>query len=215
MKSLLQEMKMNIDRLMSTIMDRRMSYFNPSTGGSSSVTSTYSCNIKNTLKDYYGKKCFFCGVIESTDTSITKAHLIAINDKTDFKFFRKPKYKTDFKRGSVKNYIFLCGNKGISGTCHDEFDNYLIAIVHNVIESSYNLFCFRKEFKKYKELHNKEVFFHEKHVPYHRVMCWRTIYSLNNQASFIEKTQFDNINSMVLLSEKVFYITTIVFSFNS
>ena len=61
------------------------------------------------------------------------------------------------------------------GTCHNEFDKYLIGVIPIPLGLEGNqctLLCLRPGFAKYEQLNNKIISVQEPH-PYRRILAWR------------------------------------------
>jgi len=135
--------------------------------GSKGSHSTASRQIKQS----YGGKCLFCG----SNAGVTLAHLVAGNSDVNYSVFGKPTYIDDLDVRSVRNFIPLCGTHGMDGSCHNEFDNYLIGVVPIPLGEGPNncrLICMRPAFAKYEELNDKIIEVIEPH-PYRRLLAWR------------------------------------------
>ena len=129
--------------------------------------STASRQIKNT----YGPICLFCG----SNEGVTLAHLVAGNAYVDYSSFGIPTYREDLDVKSARNFIPLCGTLGMEGSCHNEFDQYLITVVHNPFGEAgnqYKIQCLRPDFAKYVELNHKIIVVKEPY-PYRRLLAWR------------------------------------------
>ena len=157
------------------VQDPRLSFFSMAMPGSKGSHSTASKQIKKT----YGLKCLFCG----SDEAVTLAHLVAGNADVNYSPFGKPNYRDALDVKSPRNFILLCGTFGKRGSCHNEFDNYLIGMVPVPLAvplavpleegaSHCTLICLRPTFEKYEELNNKIITVLEPH-PYRRLLAWR------------------------------------------
>lgn len=120
---------------------------------------------------YYGRVCLFCG----ETNNITKAHLVAGNSAVDYSSYGvRNGYRDELDIKSARNFIPLCGTKGIVGTCHDAFDRYLLTMIFDPLKKLYRVFCFDSSFAKYTVVNNKELIVPEKCRPYTRLLTWRT-----------------------------------------
>jgi hypothetical protein len=145
--------------------DSRLSYFSDGIDGSSGKHSKASAYITMV----YGKKCYFCGETKG----ISSAHLVAAVKDCKFEGFgRQNGYIDELDVKSPRNFIPLCGSKGVRGTCHDEFDNYNIALFFNPLKSKYVIHCLDRSFKD-GVLHEKELDIPGDLPPYRRVLAWR------------------------------------------
>ena len=159
--------KTQLNTQLSLSRDPRLFYFSTVMPGSKGSHSTVSRQIKS----LYGPQCMFCG----SNEGVTLAHLVAGNPAVDYSPFGPPKYRPDFDYRSVRNFILLCGTRGEEGTCHNEFDNYLIGMVPEPLGEGGNrctLLCLRHDFAKYEELNNKSILVRDPH-PYRRLLAWR------------------------------------------
>ena len=171
--------KLNAQRRL--VPDPRLSYFSLRYF---SVTMPHSTASKQIAKSY-GQKCLFCG----STAGVTVAHLVAGNADVNYSVFGKPTYIDDLDVKSVRNFIPLCGAIGMEGSCHNEFDNYLIGMVPIPLGEGSNqctLICLRPSFAKYKELNNKIISVLEPH-PYRRLLAWR------NRKCLLEHGQYCSV----------------------
>ena len=149
------------------VQDHRLSFFSVAMPGSKGSHSTAQKQITKS----YGTTCLFCG----SNAGVTLAHLVAGNRDVNYKVFGKPTYIDDLDVKSARNFIPLCGTHGMEGSCHNEFDNYLIGVVPNPLGEVSNqckLICMRPSFAKYEELNDKIIVVMEPH-PYRRLLAWR------------------------------------------
>ena len=149
------------------IQDPRLSYFSRAMPKSKGSHSTARKQIKNT----YGQICLFCG----SNVAVTLAHLVAGNEDVDYSAFGIPTYRDNLNFNSARNFIPLCGTLGMDGTCHNEFDQYLITVVHNPFGEAgnqYKLQCLRPGFAKY-EILNQKIISVKEPYPYRRLLAWR------------------------------------------
>jgi hypothetical protein len=164
----LKDTRTELNAQLSLVQDPRLSYFSAAMSGSRG--SRHSAASKQ-IKEAYGRVCLFCG----SNEGVTLAHLVAGNPVVNYGVFGPPKYVDPFDYRSARNFIFLCGTSGQKGTCHNEYDSYLIGMVPLPLGGGANqcqLICLRPDFEKYKELNNKTILMREPH-PYRRILTWR------------------------------------------
>jgi hypothetical protein len=146
--------------------DERISFFNkamPKSSGKHSIASA-------TLDAFYGHRCLFCD--ETND--VTKAHIVAGNNDVNYSVFCKPHYRDDLDVKSPRNFIPLCGTDGKAGTCHNEFDKYLMTLLYNPLLGTFEVRCLRDSFPKYEFCHGRVVNVDSNNPPYRRLLAWRT-----------------------------------------
>ena len=136
----------------------------PGSSGKHSLASKY-------IDTKYGKKCLFCG---EEDNVVTKAHIVAGNQSVDYSAFSKPAYKDNLDVKSPRNFLPLCGMEGVEGSCHNEFDKYLMTLIYNPIERIFVVRCLRNSFPKYHICNEKIVNVDAANPPYRRLLAWRT-----------------------------------------
>ena len=166
---LLEELAAKVKRLEergSIIQDERLSLFSKAMGRSSGKHSVASRFIDET----YGHRCLFCG--ETND--VTKAHIVAANKNADYSVFCKPLYRDDLDVKSPRNFIPLCGTDGKEGTCHNEFDKYLMTLIYNPFEGKFAVRCLRESFPKFQLCDGRVVHVDANLPPYRRLLAWRT-----------------------------------------
>lgn len=151
------------------------------------------------IDETYGKTCIFCG--ESTG-NVTKAHLIAGNKMIDYTPFGIPTYKDDLDVKSARNFLPLCGTEGQEGTCHNEFDKFLMSLLYDPFSGKYSIFCFNTKFSKYTQCHGKEVAVNESFPPYRRILAWRFRKCIQEQQYLIRPEDIDNLLRKCEFSEK-------------
>jgi hypothetical protein len=144
--------------------DPRMFYFSRLMKASSGKHSVAS----KELGRLYPKACVVCGEV----VNVTLAHIVAGNNATDYKPFSTPKYIDDLDVKSPRNFLWLCGSEGNEGTCHNEFDRYLLTLWYNPFSGKYRIFSLNKNWAKYSDRHNVELAL--PHKPYRRLLAWRT-----------------------------------------
>jgi hypothetical protein len=118
------------------------------------------------------KKCVFCG----SKKNLTLAHLITEIQTTDesakdisFDVYGPPTYKDRLDTKSSRNFLRLCGTKGMKGTCHDMFDNFRLSLMYNPFRGDYQIFSVDSGHR----LHMKRITLSEEAPPYRRLLCWR------------------------------------------
>ena len=148
--------------------DERIYFFTKGMPGSTG-TRKLSIVSKMIQKDYHGR-CLFCG----EEKNVTKAHIVAGNSNVDYSPFSKPKYRDDLDVSSPRNYIPLCGTDGMDGTCHNEFDKYLMTLLYNPFEKVFKIYCLRENFPKYEQCHLRVVNVSPTFPPYCRLLAWRS-----------------------------------------
>jgi len=148
--------------------DERLYFF--SKAMPESIGSNKNSIVSRTIqKDYHGR-CLFCG----EEMNVTKAHIVAGNNKVDYSPFSTPTYRDDLDVNSPRNFLPLCGNDGMDGTCHNEFDKFLMTLLYNPFEKVFKVYCLRKSFHKYNQCHLRVVNVSPTYPPYCRLLAWRT-----------------------------------------
>jgi hypothetical protein len=146
--------------------DDRIYFFSkamPKSSGKHSIASRI-------LDAAYGPRCLFCD--ETND--VTKAHIVAGNKDVDYSVFSKPNYIDNLDVKSPRNFIPLCGTDGKEGTCHNEFDKYLMTLLYNPLQGTFEVRCLRDSFPKYDLCHGRVVHIDLSNPPYRRLLAWRT-----------------------------------------
>jgi hypothetical protein len=206
-KTIKEEAKIMKGQL-SLFADRRLHFFSRSMSGSGksnlSPATLFKANREfKLIQDFYKGRCAFCNKAGTRARVISKAHLVASNRKENYDALGTANnYKNDLNLYSGRNYLPLCGSLGVQGSCHNEFDNYLITILHNSFDGTYKLHCFNPKFVEYGRLHQKVILFHDIYPPYHRLLTWRTIKCLNEHGHLIPEAEKRDIFTCVSLSEK-------------
>ena len=164
--------------------DERITFFGtrmlPSSGGHSKASKK--------LKGYYKKTCLFCG---NTEPDVTSAHIVAGNKQKSYSQFGRPKYKSNLQIKSARNFIPLCGTLGMEGTCHDNFDRYLMTLIYNPLQQEYTVYCLGSQH----QLHGKKVELHPDHKPYTRLLSWRLKACIRQHPELVK----DDIRDMYIL----------------
>lgn len=188
------EAKVDTLELRTTIMqDERLSFFSKAMPGSIGRHSEASRIINNT----YGRRCLFCD--ETNDVS--NAHIVAGNTDVNYSAFCKPKYKDNLEVKSARNFLPLCGAEGKDGTCHNEFDKYLMTLLYQPFEGVYRVYCLRKTFPKYSICHDRVVNVDMTIPPYCRLLAWRTRKCIMEHQSLIPR-DVDNLIRLSNFSER-------------
>ncbi len=152
-------------------LDERMSFFSglmPSSSGRHSVASKF-------IDETYHNTCLFCS---STD-GVTKAHIVASNRKKDYSAFgTKNQYVNELDTKSPRNFLPLCGTKGMTGTCHDFFDKYVLALLYHPFDKYFFLYSLDPTLKdSYGNFfHMRRIAINESCPPYRRLLAWRARY---------------------------------------
>jgi hypothetical protein len=162
----IMQMKTQIEQLQISVRassDPRMFLFSPATiskNGNHSVASEYHKRMF--------KGCVFCGKEEN----VSMAHLVSEVLESDgiyLAMFNKPNYNTNLDVKSPRNFIRLCGSKGVNGSCHDAFDYYRLSLMYDPAEGNYIIFSV----DKLSSLHLKRIALSVEYPPYKRLLCWR------------------------------------------
>jgi hypothetical protein len=181
------EENLKLRKILDTEKDERLSVFSTRMRSSSGGHSKASKQIKK----YYSKTCLFCGTTEN----ITCAHIVAGNKDVDYKSYGKPIYKSNLDYKSNKNYIPLCGTLGVEGTCHNDFDKYLMTLIYNPLDRAYSIFCLDSKSPRYKDLHGKVIKLHKNHKPYTRLLSWRLKHCIRSNPDLVK----DDIRDLYIL----------------
>ena len=181
---------------MSVGQDRRMQYFSAVMAPSEGRHSVASKEIKNK----YGSVCWIC---QSTN-NITMAHILAGNSSVDYSPFSRPVYKNDLDVKSERNFLLLCGLKGQHGTCHNEFDKYMLTLLYDPLKSSYTILSLNKEWVHYNELNGTQVIL--KHHPYRRLLAWRTRYCFQTNSFMTREMDVNALINAANFSEESYSI---------
>mmetsp|Transcript_24976 Transcript_24976/g.34336 ORF Transcript_24976/g.34336 Transcript_24976/m.34336 type:complete len:206 (-) Transcript_24976:113-730(-) len=146
--------------------DERLFFFSkamPKSNVGHSIASKY-------IDETYGKRCLFC----DETNGVTKAHIVAGNRDVDYSVFCQPKYIDNLDVKSPRNYIPLCGTDGKNGTCYNEFDKFLMTLIYNPFQETFEVRCLRESFPKYELCHGRLINVDSKNPPYRRLLAWRT-----------------------------------------
>jgi hypothetical protein len=71
------------------------------------------------------------------------------------------------------------------------------------MSDEYVMFCLRRDFEKYSEVHMQAPHFNRENPPYRRILAWRTMKCLNEHASLISENDRMTLRNAAVLSEKV------------
>ena len=150
--------------------DKRLAYFGDGVSGSSGRSRSDRSEVNAVMRDLYGGKCLFCDATEG----VTSAHLVASAKEFTFKEFGVANnYVDELKVDSPRNFIPLCGTKGVQGTCHNEFDNYHVTLFYDPMKQMYRIHCLNESFKG-GAIHGKELNIASEFSPYRRLLAWRS-----------------------------------------
>jgi hypothetical protein len=156
--------------------DSRMFYFGPMKPPSSGKHSIADRNIR----EIYGGQCVLCASSEN----VTMAHIVSGSSRSDYGPFNPPKYKSAVDVKSVRNFLPLCGTDGVSDSCHNQFDKYLVTLLYDPTNTSYTVFSLNKAWEKHSQVHLKSVQLPSQ--PYRRLLAWRTRYCFMINASALD-----------------------------
>lgn len=112
--------------------------------------------------------CVFCG----SDKDVTLAHLISEvqdGDGVSLAVFNRPVYVEDLDVKSPRNFLRLCGTKGVLGTCHDAFDYFRLSLIYDPANQNYIIYAVDRA----SVLHLKRITLSSEMPPYKRLLCWR------------------------------------------
>ena len=190
------EMEMKVNQLLSLDRlrgDSRLFYFGaaaPSSSGKHSLADNY-------IDTFYRGRCVLCGA-----GGATRAHLVSGSHETTYPEFGIPTYSDNLDVKSVRNFIPLCGTKGMKGSCHDAFDTFRLTILFNPFGNNYYCYCLHEQdFRNYNALHMKTVVFHEDHKPYRRLLAWHARKCFNEHPYWVSREDIPRLLSAVDLSE--------------
>ncbi len=170
--------------------DKRLEYWSviaPSSSGKHSVANKELAAVYNNL-------CVVCG-----RANPTMAHIVSGNSRTEYPDFNGPKYKTNIDNKSPRNYLPLCGILGAAGTCHNEFDQFLLTFFYNPISRNYKIISLNDKWENH-HLHGTEINF--PHNPYNRLLVWRTRKCFLEHGVKFSNEQIEAIVNAVELSEE-------------
>jgi len=143
--------------------DKRLEYWSviapPSSGKHTAA------NIE--IKGLYHGNCAVCGA-----PNATMAHIVSGRHDTSYHEFNTPKYKTDIDNKSPRNYLPLCGVLGTAGSCHNEFDLFLLTFMYNPLSRAYRIISLNELWIHHHLLNGQEIPFPNN--PYKRLLVWRT-----------------------------------------
>ena len=180
-----------------TNVDSRLKFFTSAVGGSE---KSLNSKFRDSFNNFYGNKCLFC----DSSNNLSRAHLVVgRKNSSDFDyddFGKKKGYKTNIEVDSMRNYILLCGNRGMRDTCHDDFDNYLVTLLYNPLTKQYLVYHLNPQSPRQVRIQHKvvNVPLNESVRPYTRLLSWRTRSCLLQHA-YLRK--FEDVNTIVRLSE--------------
>lgn len=116
--------------------------------------------------------CVFCGVAEN----LTMAHLITETSPDELEvagvsmaYFNPPNYKTPLDTKSPRNFLRLCGTKGVRGSCHDLFDNFRLGLIYDPASQKHKIFSVDPNH----DLHCKLIQLDPEQPPYSRLLSLR------------------------------------------
>ena len=169
--------------------DDRMHYFGHAFSGSH---DSISSAVKSALRvTYIENCCLFCGRSMPDVSTVSKAHLVASLRGFHYNAFQPPAYDSAFNPNSARNFILLCGSKGVFDSCHHQFDTFRLTLMYNPVLSNYFVYCFDPE-SPCMHLHEKIVVL--RHRPYHRLLVWRARYCLQeNSFRFSDSNEFNRV----------------------
>ncbi len=133
--------------------------------GSDRSHSTVSRRLK---KEYEG--CAICK-LKGLTVPANAAHIVASNSSINYALFNRPHYPDDIDPKCIRNYIPLCGTLGEKDSCHNEFDQFLLAFIYNPLERNFIITCLRSSWTHY-DLNGSTISF--SHQPYRRLVAWRS-----------------------------------------
>lgn len=156
----------------------------------------HSLASKKLVEIYHLKRCIVCGETEN----VTMAHIVAGNKSTCYGSFSTPTYIDDLDVKSPRNFLLLCGSEGAEGTCHNEFDKYLLTLWYNTFSKKYRVMSLNKNWKRYADFHNIELIL--PHQPYRRLLAWRTRYCFQINSFLLAGTNVTELVNSLNLSEE-------------
>lgn len=180
--------------------DERMLFF-------SKLVSSSSCNhgiiAAETIWELYNA-CVVCGLNRELITlssgqqqyTVTMAPIVSDTiEKEHFGVFGTPRYVDNLNTASIRNFIPLCG------ACHNEFDKHTMTFLYDPFNAKYKVLCLNKNWDKYDACNDKEL--ELKHMPYRRLLAWRTRYCLqvNNYFLLQGRTDVDALITRANFSE--------------
>jgi hypothetical protein len=124
----------------------------------------------------------------------TMAHIVAGNSAVDYSAFGPPTYKDKLDVKSHRNFIPLCGTKGLAQSCHNEFDTFLLAFLYSPFEGAYKVISLNPQWRHF-DLNGSNISL--SHNPYRRLLSWRCRKSLLEHGHRVSK---DNVMDTVMLA---------------
>ncbi len=176
-----------------TLGDSRLSYFAHGFSGSNMTKKSEVV----TMLTQYGLRCLFCNKGAADGVQVSRAHLVAgVKGIKYNRDFGNPPYVDQLDPTCLRNFIPLCGNHGQVGTCHDAFDSHRVALLYNSLRGEYFVYSLNRQSA---EAHSPEIVvtLSNGHVPYRRVLAWRAIYGLQQNAwTFQTEAEYNQLFDM-------------------
>jgi len=121
--------------------------------------------------------CFGCGT-----TSLSTEHIIPSISANAFSAFGHSNgYAEDIDPESPANYLILCGNKGVQGTCHHAYDTLKISLYEDrrddTVDVVYKWYVCDPSIQGFSAVEHRASIIGRK---YTRLLTWRTIRSIMN-----------------------------------
>jgi hypothetical protein len=106
--------------------------------------------------------------------SVTVTHVIssALSDFSDFGVTNN--YNCEIDVFSVRNFMPLCGAKGVPDCCHDAIDKHQIHICYNTFQKSYHLRCSPNAPERFQQISRSVLNTPPGWDPYRRLIAWRS-----------------------------------------
>eukprot|EP00595_Chromulina_sp_UTEXLB2642_P000254 CAMPEP_0196762580 /NCGR_PEP_ID=MMETSP1095-20130614/2308_1 /TAXON_ID=96789 ORGANISM="Chromulina nebulosa, Strain UTEXLB2642" /NCGR_SAMPLE_ID=MMETSP1095 /ASSEMBLY_ACC=CAM_ASM_000446 /LENGTH=144 /DNA_ID=CAMNT_0042113867 /DNA_START=345 /DNA_END=776 /DNA_ORIENTATION=- len=144
-------------------MDKRLKLFLDEVGSNVQSLSSF----KKKVRHKYGNRCLLC-----SSENANVAHLISHNSETNYSDFGPPKYTDALSLDSIRNRILLCGNKGEKGTCHDKFNNHIVALLYESLALKYFWFEIATDHTIIKTEVIFPTYLKATEYPYKRLLAW-------------------------------------------